>query len=82
MVTLSDTQNGFRKGRRCCDHAAVIHDIIQQAIDSGEDIYIATFDFQKAFDNVPIADLLDKMLAMGIPEYIVYAIVAMYTDCR
>ena len=30
---------------------------------------------------MPIADLLDKMLALSIPEYIVYAIGAMYTDC-
>jgi hypothetical protein len=80
-VSLSDTQNGFRKGRRCCDHAAVIHDIIQGAVRSGEDIFIATFDFQKAFDSIPIAELLDKMLSMDIPEYIVYSVGAMYTDC-
>ena len=52
FAKLDDIQNGFRKDRRCCDHAAVIHDLIRDARNKKHELYIAIFDFQKAFDNV------------------------------
>jgi HD superfamily phosphohydrolase YqeK len=68
---LSDVQNGFRSDRRCCDHAAILHDLIKNAKNKKLELYIAIFDFQKAFDNVEPQKLLHKMRKMGIPSYLI-----------
>ena len=80
-IQLHDTQNGFRKDRRCCDHAATIHDIIRGAVRKKRNLYIATFDFSKAFDNVYIPRLLRKLQNKGVPEYLIAIIEMMYTNC-
>ena len=71
FTKLDDAQNGFRKDRRCCDHAAIMHDLIRNARNRKAELYIAIFDFQKAFDNVRPRELMRKMSKMGVPDYII-----------
>ena len=78
---IDDVQNGFRKDRRCCDHAAIMQDLITDAKSKKLELYIAVFDFQKAFDNVDRRVLIQKMHKMGIPDYIINIIASMYTGC-
>ena len=52
FADIDDVQNGFRKDRRCCDHAAIMQDLIRNAKNKKRELYIAVFHFQKAFDNV------------------------------
>jgi len=68
---LSDSQNGFRKNRRCCDHAAILHDVIREAKNKRLGLYIAVFDFRKAFDNVSIPVLVRRLKEIGVPGYLI-----------
>ena len=70
-VRLSDSQNGFRKNRRCCDYAAILHDVIREAKNKRLGLYIAVFDFRKAFDNVSIPVLVRRLKEIGVPGYLI-----------
>ena len=52
-LILSDHQYGFRKGLPCAFQLIDVIDNWTNAIDEGDQIDIAYFDFAKAFDTVP-----------------------------
>ena len=73
-IKLDDAQNGFRKNRQCCDHAAILHDLIKDAKNKRKKLYVAILDFKKAFDNVHLPTLIQKLKDRAVPAYIINAI--------
>jgi hypothetical protein len=82
FITLSDTQCGFRPGRRCTDHAFVIRDTIRSHFLSrrSKDLYVVIIDFSKAFDRCHIPTLLSKLAHKGVRGKLLSIIADMYTD--
>ena len=65
-LLLSDHQYGFRKGRSCALQLIDVIDNWTKAIDEGDRIDVAYFDFAKAFDTVPTKGLLAMIQSYGI----------------
>ena len=60
------SQHGFLRGRSCATNLISFMDKITEALDKGESVDVIFLDFAKAFDNVPIRRLLEKVRAHGI----------------
>ena len=63
---LSDCQWGFRAGRGTVTALlSTIHEWLQ-LLEAGQDICAIFLDYRKAFDSVPHAPLIDKLVATGL----------------
>ena len=82
FIKLDDAPNGFRKNRRCSDHAFVIRDTIRAHFNSRQpgDLFVLVFDFSKAFDRCHIPTLLRKLVQKGVRGKRLRSIANMYTD--
>ncbi|KAK3101568.1 hypothetical protein FSP39_004535 [Pinctada imbricata] len=59
-------QYGFRKGYSCATQLIGVIDEWTRLLDNRDEIDVIYLDFQKAFDTVPHARLLNKLYAYGI----------------
>lgn len=62
---LSDAQHGFRPGRGTTGNLLDLMTRIVPAVDAGDQVDVAYFDFQKAFDTVDNDILLTKLACIG-----------------
>ena len=81
-LLLSDHQYGFRKGRSCALQLIDVIDNWTKAIDEGDRIDVAYFDFAKAFDSVPTKGLLAKIQSYGIHGHILKWLTSFLTQRR
>ena len=65
-VLLSPHQHGFRPSRSCSSQLLEVMNAWTAAADRGEAVDVIYLDFQKAFDSVPHARLLEKVKSYGI----------------
>ena len=84
FISLDDSQNGFRKNRRCTDHAFVLRDTIKShfAKKSQNNLHVIILDFSKAFDRCHIPTLLTKLSQKGIRGNLLRIIANMYTNAK
>lgn len=84
FVSLEDAQNGFRRGRRCTDHALVLRDLIRSNYRSrrGSELHVLILDFSKAFDRCHIPTLLRKLSEKGVRGRLLRIIASMYTGAE
>ena len=75
---LSDTQNGFRKGRSTEDHVFVLNSIVTDRLNSAEKTCVAFIDFAKAFDSINRDLLFMQLLNIGIDGKFYNVIKSMY----
>jgi hypothetical protein len=64
-------QSGFRRFRRTADNLFFLTQKAQQAIRKGKRMCCFFFDIKKAFDNVWHGGLLNKLIEMSCPAYLV-----------
>ena len=84
MVNIHPNQYGFIKEKRCSDHASVVRDLIttfKNNKNCGE-LYIAVFDFEKAFDSCDPELLIDKLEENGISGLVLDIVKSIYKDCK
>ena len=77
---LSPHQHGFRPSRSCTTQLLEVLDAWTQAVDRGEATDVIYLDFQKAFDSVPHARLLEKLKSYGISGSVLRWIQAFLSD--
>lgn len=63
---MSNTQFGFRNGMGTREALFGLNVIAQRCLDMNQDIYLGFIDFEKAFDKVQHAKLLDILVAKNI----------------
>ena len=63
---LPNLQFGFRKGLGSCDALLTISNIVQRALDLGQEVRMIGLDFSAAFDRVNHKALLFKLKQLGI----------------
>ena len=82
FIKIDDAQNGFRKNRRCTDHAFILRDIIKSHFSKKKDsnLYVIILDFSKAFDRCHIPTLLKKLAQKGVKGRLIKIIASMYTN--
>ncbi len=71
-------QAGFRAGHSTIYQCFILHALIQRALRAKRKLYVCFVDFKKAFDTVHRDVLWAKMRRLGIPEYLVRAVEALY----
>ena len=67
---LRQSQHGFLRRRSCLTNMLVFLEKVTNYIEQGLPVDIIFLDFQKAFDKVPHARLMDKVKAHGIDGHI------------
>jgi len=63
---INASQHGFLLRKSCLTNLLEFLEYVTHAVDSGKPVDVMYLDFQKAFDKVPHARLLNKLLAHGI----------------
>ena len=82
MVSIDDSQFGFVPGRGTTDAIFVVRQLQEryQAVD--KKLFMAFVDLEKAFDRVPRKVIWWAMRKLGVDEWIVRLVQAMYADAR
>jgi|TARA_B110001454_G_scaffold215734_1_gene237708 exonuclease III len=79
---LRRNQNGFRKGRTTIAQVLSLRRIIEEMRNHNKEVTICFVDFKKAFDSIN-RDIMFQILPLyGIPEAVVQAVKALYTNTR
>src|SRR5215469_7400621 len=76
---LSETQNGFRKGRSCTDPTFCLKVLIEKRREFNLETHLLFIDYEKAFDNIERQILFNILQLKRIPDALLKAIVDVYT---
>jgi exonuclease III len=79
---ISVNQFGFQRKKSTADCIFVLHSIIAKVLGSGNKLYCAFVDFQRAFDNVDRNLLWYKLVQEGVSTKMLAAIKAIYHTVR
>ena len=73
-------QAGFRRDHRCADHIFTLNSLINRYRTARAPLYCCFVDFRKAYDSVPRALLWQKLTAVGVTDWMLKAIKALYAS--
>lgn len=80
---IPESQSGFRKTRSFMDNIFVLQSCLQLQIKNGnKNLYGLFVDFERAFDSVPHAKLLDKLYRLGCSARVVNLIGNLYEQAE
>ena len=79
---LRRNQNGFRKGRSTTAQILALRRIIEEMKNGNKELTIVFVDFKKAFDSIHREVMFEILGLYGIPEKIINAIKALYTNTK
>ena len=77
---LRSNQNGFRQKRTTIGQILALRRLLEGAKDKNLSCIMTFIDFRKAFDSIHRGKLMDILRAYGIPEKMVTAIAATYSE--
>jgi len=79
-VFMTETQNGFRKGRSCKDPTFCLKLLIEKRRECNLETHFLFIDYEKAFDNIQGQILFNILKSRHIPDTLLKAIVDIYTQ--
>jgi len=77
-VSIDDMQFGFRPGRGTTDAIFIVRQIQERFLEQKRDLWMAFVDLEKAFDRVPREVVWWALRRLGVDEWLVTVIRAMY----
>ena len=77
-VCINDMQFGFRSGRGTTDAIFIVRQIQERFLEKKKDLWMAFIDLEKAFDRVPREVVWWALRRLGVEEWLVKVIRAMY----
>ncbi|KAJ4426643.1 hypothetical protein ANN_26441 [Periplaneta americana] len=75
---ISEEQNGFRRGRSCCDGYFALKLLVEKHREFNLETHMAFIDFKKAFDKVNRNKLLQILADDQVPQQIIQNIYNIY----
>ena len=81
-ISTDDMQFGFMPGRGTTDAIFVLRHLQEKHLAKNKKLYFAFVDLEKAFDRVPRKVIWWAMRKLGIEEWIVRFVQAMYNNTR
>src|SRR4029077_16318143 len=78
QVNVDDMQFGFTGGRGTVDAIFVVRQVQEKFIEKKKGLWMAFVDLEKAFDRVPRAVLWWALQKLGVEEWLVNVIKAMF----
>ena len=79
---IDSMQFGFRPGRGTTDAIFILRHIQEKYLAKGKTLHFAFVDLEKAFDRVPRKVLWWALRKVGVDEWIVKVVTAMYENAR
>ena len=80
IVKIDEMQFGFMPGKRTTDAIFIVKQLHEKYLARRKDLWMAFIDLEKAFDRVPREVLWWALRRLGVDEWIVSVIKAMYVD--
>ena len=80
IVKIDNMQFGFMSGRSTTDAIFIVHQLQEKYLAKSKDLWMAFVDLEKAFDRVPREVVWWALRYLGVDEWIVSVIKAMYED--
>ena len=80
IVKIDDMQFGFMAGKGTTDAIFIVRQLQEKYLASKKDLWMAFIDLEKAFDRVPREVVWWALRTLGVDEWIVTVIKAMYLD--
>ena len=80
IVKIDDMQFGFMAGKGTTDAIFIVRQLQEKYLASKKDLWMAFIDLEKAFDRVPREVVWWALRTLGVDEWIVTVIKAMYFD--
>ncbi|MCP3657197.1 MAG: hypothetical protein GY766_20280 [Herbaspirillum sp.] len=77
-VSLDEMQFGFMPGRGTTDALFLVRQLQEKFLAKSKPLYLAFVDLEKAFDRVPRAVIWWSLRKLGVEEWLVRAVQAMY----
>ena len=81
-VNIDEMQFGFCPGRGTTDKIFILRQLQENYLAKHRKLYIAFVDLEKAFDRLPRKKLWWALRVVGIPEWLVKVVQAMYVGAR
>ena len=82
QISIDEMQFGFMPGRGTTDAIFILRQLQEKYLGKRKDIFFAFVDLEKAFDRIPRKVLWWAMRSLGVPEWIVKIVQAMYNGPR
>ena len=80
IVQIDSMQFGFMPGRGTTDAIFIVRQLQEKYLAKKKDLWMAFIDLEKAFDRVPREVLWWALRSLGVDEWLVAVIKALYTD--
>jgi len=80
IVKIDDMQFGFMAGKGTTDAIFIVRQLQEKYLAKKKDLWMAFVDLEKAFDRVPREVVWWALRSVGVDEWLVSVIQAMYTD--
>ena len=77
-VSINDMQFGFRPGRGTTDAIFIVRQIQERVLEKKRNLWMVFVDLEKAFDRVPREVVWWALRCLGVEEWLVTVIRAMY----
>ena len=81
-ISIDDMQFGFMPGRGTTDAIFIVRQVQEKYIAKGKDLYLTFVDLEKAFDRVPRKVVDWALRKVGVEEWIIKVVMAMYENCE
>ena len=82
QVDIDAMQFGFMPGRGTTDEIFILRQVHEKYLGKHKDLYFAFVDLEKAFDRVPRKVLWCAIRRVGVDEWLIRTIQAMYTNAK
>ena len=82
MIKINDMQFGFMPGRGTIDAIFILRQMQERYIEKDRTLYLCFVDLEKAFDRVPREVLWWAMRKVGVEEWVVRVVQAMYRQAK
>ena len=82
QISIDSMQFGFMPGRGTTDAIFILRQLQEKSLGKKKDIFLAFVDLEKAFDRIPRKVLWWAMRTLGVSEWIVKTVQAMYNSPR
>lgn len=80
MVNIDEMQCGFTPGKGTTDAIFIVRQVQERFSEKGKSLYYAFVDLEKAYDRVPREVTRWAMRKLGVDEWLVAAIMALYEE--